>query len=81
VPHALASLLLLSGIGLVFEGNWLAGDYAWIVAKLIGMLVFIGLGILAIKQQGDNRWYAFGGAIITIVYIVKVAITKQAFFY
>jgi uncharacterized membrane protein SirB2 len=45
------------------------------------MLVFIGLGILAIKQQGDNRWYAFGGAIITIVYIVKVAITKQAFFY
>lgn len=80
-PHVLATVLLLTGVGLVFEGNWLAGDYGWIVAKLIAMFAFIGLGMVAIRAQGDNRWYAFAGALIMVVYIVKVAITKQAFFF
>lgn len=80
-PHILASLLLLTGIGLVFQGNWLAGDYGWIVVKLFLMFAFIGLGMLAIKQQGQHRWYAFAGAVFCLVYIVKVAITKQVFFF
>lgn len=79
-PHALAALLILTGIGLVFSGNWLAGDYGWIVAKLVLLVGFIGLGILAIKQQGEKRWYAFAGALFVVAYIVKIAISKQIFF-
>lgn len=80
-PHILAAVLLFSGIGLVFQGNWLAGDYGWIVAKVVLMLVFIALGILTIKSQGEKRWLAFAGALFSVIYIVKIAITKQVFFF
>jgi uncharacterized membrane protein SirB2 len=80
-PHVLATLLLLTGIGLVFQGNWLAGDYAWIVVKLILMLVFIGLGLLTMKTPAPKRWYFFGGALFCLVYIIKIAYTKQVFFF
>ncbi len=80
-PHALAGLLLLSGIALVFEGNWLAGEYGWIIAKLLGMFGFIALGLVTIRSQGDKRWYAFAGALLVLIYIIRVAFTKQAFFF
>jgi len=80
-PHILASLLLLTGIGLVFQGNWLAGDYGWIVVKLLLMFGFIGLGILTMKEQGEKRWYAFAGALFCLVYIVKIAVTKHVAFF
>ena len=54
LPHALAAGLLLSGIGLVFQGNW-SGNYGWIVAKVFLMVVFIVLGIFTLKQQGRRR--------------------------
>lgn len=78
-PHVLAGILLLSGIGLVFEGAWLSRDFAWIVAKLLAMFAFIGLGIVTIKSHGDKRWYAFAGSLLIVFYIVKVAFTKQVF--
>ncbi|AEG01235.1 SirB2 family protein [Methylomonas methanica] len=80
-PHILAGLLLLTGIGLVFQGNWLANSYGWIVAKLILMFVFIGLGLMTMREQGQKRWIAFGAALFCLFYIVKVAFTKQAFFF
>ena len=36
-PHALASILLLSGVMLTVQGEWFSQSYAWIVAKLILM--------------------------------------------
>jgi|APLak6261673822_1056097.scaffolds.fasta_scaffold02754_2 uncharacterized membrane protein SirB2 len=80
-PHILASLLLLSGIALVFQGNWLATAYGWIIVKLFLMVVFIGLGLLTMREQGQKRWFAFAGAIFCLVYIVKIAFTKQVFFF
>ncbi len=80
-PHVLASLLLLSGAVLVLQGGWLAGDYGWIIAKLVLMFVFIGLGLLTMREQGQKRWLAFAGALFCLFYIVKVAFTKQVFFF
>jgi uncharacterized membrane protein SirB2 len=80
-PHVLAGLLLLTGFGLVFEGNWLAGDYAWIVAKLVLMVVFIGLGLMTMKAAGEKRWYYFAGALVCLAYIAKMAFAKQVFFF
>ncbi|TPQ29607.1 SirB2 family protein [Methylomonas koyamae] len=79
-PHALASLLLLSGIVLVFQGGWLHGNFGWIVAKLLALPIFIGLGMLAIRREGQQRWLAFFGAILVFLYIGGVAIGKDAFF-
>jgi uncharacterized membrane protein SirB2 len=80
-PHVLATLLLLTGVGLVFQGNWLAGDYDWIVMKLVLMFVFIGLGLLTMKQTGQKRWIAFGGAVFCLAYIIKLAYSKQVFWF
>ncbi len=81
-PHILASLLLLSGIVLVFQGDWLAnGEYGWIVAKLVLLVAFVGLGVMTLREQGQKRWLAFGGALFVLYYIVKVAFSKQVFFF
>ena len=80
-PHILASLLLLTGIVLVFQGGWLDGSYAWIVAKIILMLVFIGLGLLTMREQGQKRWLAFAGALLCLFVIVKIAFSKQVLFF
>jgi uncharacterized membrane protein SirB2 len=80
-PHALAGLLLLSGFALVIQGNWLEIGYGWIVVKLILMFAFIGLGILTLKSEGEKRWYALAGATFCLIYIVKVAFTKQIFWF
>lgn len=80
-PHILASLLLLSGIGLVFQGDWIATGYGWIVVKLILMFVFIGLGLMTMREQGQKRWLAFAAALFCLFYIIKVAFTKQVFFF
>ncbi|NOV28417.1 SirB2 family protein [Methylomonas sp. ZR1] len=80
-PHIIASLVLLTGFSLVFQGGWLSAEFAWIVAKLLMLIVYIGLGIVAIRQSGRSRWLAFGGALICLYYISKVAVTKQVFFF
>jgi uncharacterized membrane protein SirB2 len=81
LPHGLATGLLLSGVVLVVQGNWLSTSYAWIVGKLFLMLVFIGLGIFTMREQGQRRWIFFAGAIFCFAYIIKVAFAKQFLFF
>ncbi|AMK75866.1 putative membrane protein SirB2 [Methylomonas methanica] len=80
-PHIIASLVLLTGFALVFQGNWLSSEFAWIVAKLLVLVVYVGLGVLAIRQSGRTRWLAFSGALFCLYYIAKVAVSKQVFFF
>lgn len=79
LPHGLAAGLLLSGIGLVFQGNW-ADNYGWIVAKVLLMVAFIVLGIFTMKEQGSRRRAFLAGALLCFIYIVKIAVSKQVFF-
>jgi uncharacterized membrane protein SirB2 len=76
-PHIINGLLLLSGFILVFQGSWLSAQYGWIIAKLIVLVAYVGLGIVAIKSQGALRWKAFAGALACFVYIAVVAVTKN----
>jgi uncharacterized membrane protein SirB2 len=80
LPHVLATGLLLSGIALVYQGYWF-DNYGWIVGKVVFMFAFIGLGILTLKQQGKRRWIAFAGALYFFIFIVRLAITKQIYFW
>jgi uncharacterized membrane protein SirB2 len=80
-PHIVNTLLLITGFTLVFQGGWLSGEYGWIVAKIIALLGYVGLGTLAIKSQGTLRWQAFAGAMACFVYIAIVAVSKQALFF
>lgn len=77
-PHVISSLLLLSGVILVFQGQWFSLNYGWLVVKLIAVAGFIGLGILTMKLEGKDRLLAFAGAIACFIYICMVAATKNA---
>lgn len=78
-PHVIDTILLLSGIGLVFQGNWMAGEYGWILTKLVMLIAYIGLGVVAMRSVGIKRWGAFVLALVCFGYIISVAVTKHGF--
>jgi uncharacterized membrane protein SirB2 len=80
-PHVIDSLLLVSGIMLVIQGQWLSAEYGWIVAKLIALLAYVGLGVMVMHNRGTARWLAFAGAMICFAYIGMVAVSKNAVFF
>ncbi len=80
-PHILNGILLLTGITLVFQGSWLSGEYGWIIAKIVALFGYVGLGMVAIKNEGPLRWKAFAGAIACFIYIAAVAASKQIFLF
>ena len=80
-PHVIDTLLLVSGITLVFQGGWLSTDYGWIIAKIVALIGYIGLGVVVMRNRGTVRWLAFVGAMACFVYIGIVAVTKNAFFF
>ncbi len=78
-PHVIDSILLLSGVILVFQGNWFAGEYGWILTKFLMLLIYIGFGVMAMRTTGMKRWGAFVLALACFGYILSVAITKHGF--
>ena len=79
VPHIIDSLLLLSGLALVVQGQWLSADFGWLAAKLLIVITYIGLGMLAMRKQGRSRKLAAGAAIACFLLIVQIAISKKIF--
>ncbi len=77
-PHAINGVVLLTGFSLAFS---YPGEHGWIAAKLVALLGYVGLGILALKRTDMTRWYAFGGALLCFAYMLKVAVTKSAMFF
>jgi uncharacterized membrane protein SirB2 len=78
-PHIIDTLLLLTGLGLVIQGAWLAGDFRWIIMKFIVLSLYIGLGIVAMRGQGLTRGLALIAALSCYGYIIAIAVTKQSF--
>lgn len=78
-PHIIDSFLLLSAILLSVGLQQYPFTDAWLTAKVIALLVYIGLGMVAIRH-GRNRqlrilsWLA---ALLVLVYIVAVAISRN----
>ena len=79
VPHVVDTVLLTSAIALA----WMAGinplHAPWLMAKIIGLLVYIGLGMVALRPgfAPKLRLAAWLAALVTFLYIVSVAITKN----
>lgn len=79
LPHVLDSVLLASGLGLAWMLRLAPGPASWLLAKIIGLLVYIGLGMVALRPGRPTavRAAAWVGALATFGYIVSVAITKN----
>jgi len=78
-PHIIDTVLLLSGIALVFQGNWINRDHGWIISKFIVLLFYIIFGIIAMRCSGSQRWLAFAATISCFAYIFVMAISKHGF--
>ena len=77
-PHVVDTGLLVSAIALaVMIGA--PGTHGWLTAKVIGLIVYIGLGTVALKRGRTKRIrvVAFAGALAVYGYIISVAITKS----
>jgi uncharacterized membrane protein SirB2 len=79
VPHANDTLLLAAGIWLAFALHVVPGESAWLTAKLVGLVVYIGLGMLALRflRSRGQRIAAWLAALGVFGYIVAVAVSHD----
>lgn len=77
VPHAVDTVLLVSGIVLAWQLGG-AGVRAWLPAKVTALILYIVLGGIALRRGGRHAsgLAAAIAALMTIAYIVAVAIRK-----
>lgn len=83
LPHVNDTLLLAAAVGLLVVYQWNPFAIPWLMAKLVALVAYIGLGMFALKfgkTLTQQRIY-FVAAIAMFGYIVMTAITKQAFWF
>lgn len=79
VPHVNDTLLLLAAIGMLVVAGLNPLQHDWIMAKIVGLILYIVLGTYAIKRgkTAVQRNLAFFAALAVFAYIAKVAVSKQ----
>ncbi len=79
VPHIVDTFLLLTAIGLMINIGQYPFVNGWLTAKFLGLLVYIGLGVVALRVAKTQplRVIAYLLAIATFFYIGAVAVTKS----
>jgi uncharacterized membrane protein SirB2 len=81
VPHAVDTLLLISAIALALTIRQYPFIDAWLTAKVIVLLLYIGLGFIALRESTGKmtRIFAWLAAQAAFAYIMMVAITHNPF--
>ncbi len=85
LPHVIDTVLLLSALALVGRLGLAPWSTAWLRAKLVGLVLYIALGMLALRSFPIDRLphprLARAAvavlALATFGYIVSVALTKS----
>lgn len=79
VPHVVDTLLIVSAIVLAFSIRQYPFVDAWLTAKILALLLYIGLGFIALKYGRSKtvRISAWIMAQLIFVYIVLVAISHN----
>ncbi|BBE51680.1 Invasion gene expression up-regulator SirB [Ferriphaselus amnicola] len=81
IPHSVDSLLLASAIWLAWQLGYSPANSPWLAAKIIALMVYIGLGILAFRiiQTHSARLMTWLAAQLVFFYIAATAITHDPF--
>ncbi|HYR06065.1 MAG TPA: SirB2 family protein [Gallionella sp.] len=76
VPHVVDTLLLASALTLAFTIQQYPFVDSWLTAKVFGLLLYIGLGFVALKygKSKTTRVSAWLAAQAVFAYIVMVAV-------
>ncbi len=79
VPHVNDTVLLAAGIWLTTIIGQYPGTAGWLTAKLVGLIVYILVGTVALKRGRTKRIRATAWIVAQLVffYIVAVALTRD----
>jgi uncharacterized membrane protein SirB2 len=79
LPHVIDTVLLTSAIVLAMAIQQNPLQNSWLTAKVVGLLLYIGLGMVAMRFAKTKRTkiIAWVAAQCVFIYIVLVAITKS----
>lgn len=79
LPHLIDTVLLVSAIALAITIQQNPAEHAWLTAKVSGLLIYIGLGMVAMRfgKTRKIKIAAWIAALCVFVYIVGVALTKS----
>ena len=85
VADLVDSVLLLSAIGMLAVIHAWPWVFPWLLAKIGGLVVYIALGVVALRPTGPGRpprpmrvrLVSWVGALLVFGYIVSVALTKS----
>lgn len=79
LPHVVDTVLIVSAIGLAWMLRLSPTSTPWLAAKIVGLLAYIGLGMVALRfgRTKTVRASAWIAALVTFGYIVSVALTKD----
>ena len=79
LPHLVDTVLLASAIALAWMLRITPFGAPWLMAKVIGLFVYIGLGVVALRPANPRgvRAAAWVAALVTAGWIVSVAFTKN----
>ena len=78
-PHVVDSVLLLSGLSLAVVYQLSPADQPWLAAKLIALVVYIALGVVALGRGRTRgvRGVAVLAALAVYAFIVTAALSKR----
>jgi uncharacterized membrane protein SirB2 len=78
-PHVVDTVLLASAIWLAWTLRQYPFVHAWLTAKVLGLLAYIGLGTYALKRGKTlrTRIACFVLALLAAAYVVTVAVTRD----
>lgn len=79
LPHIVDTVLIVSAIGLAWMLRLTPSNAPWIAAKIYGLLAYIAIGLVALRFGRTKivRGSAWALALLTFLWIVSVAITKD----
>jgi uncharacterized membrane protein SirB2 len=79
LPHVNDTLLLAAAIAMLVVASLNPLEQPWLLAKIIGLMAYIGMGSVALKRGRTKaiRLRALVAALGIFAYIVAVAVTKQ----
>lgn len=79
LPHVNDTLLLTAAIAMLVVGSLNPLEHPWLMAKILGLLAYIGVGTVALKRGKTKavRIKALVAALGIFAYIIAVAVTKQ----
>jgi len=76
-PHVIDTALLVLGVTMAFQLG-LSPISGWLGAKLIGLLAYIGFGVLTLRASSPPlRVAGFVGALASVGYVFAVAFSRN----